>query len=251
MSNLQEQVRKLIKYGNKKFNLNETNLRDIIDNASVGDGSGFGDYKVNSVIDDNGITQTLEIISENYTPSVTYGVKIDLANSNPETSVTYTDDSIGFDSSYMDFANDVFVYGSWQDKFPFNQVKPCILKDGVVSVYLNPNNYAEDIDGNPVDITSTCDGNVMIEIPKVYYRLHNDGNYQYVQISDKAQEGFCCLAHTYKGVEKDKIYIGAYDAYNSDSIARSVSGVTSTGGKNLSTWRNYCQANGLGYECFT
>ena len=146
------------------------------------------------------------------TLSVTYGVKIDLANSNPETSVTYTDDAVGFDKSYMDFTNDTFVYGSWQDKFPFNQVRPCLFKDGAVVKYLNPDNYAKDVDGNDVVITG-ADGDVMIEIPKVYYRLHKDENYQYIQISDTAQEGFCCLAHTYKGVEKDKVYIGAYQSY--------------------------------------
>lgn len=180
----------------------------------------------------------------------TYGIKIDLNNSDPETSVTYTDDAVGFDKSYMDFSNDTFVYGSWANKFPFNQIRPCILKDGVVITYLNPNNYAEDINGNAVDITSTCDGDVMIEIPKVYYRLYKDENYQYVQISDTAQEGFCCLAHTYKGVEKDKVYIGAYQLYYDGTSARSVSGVSTTGNISLTSCRTYAQKKGVGYENF-
>lgn len=183
------------------------------------------------------------------TLSVTYGVKIDLANSNPETSVTYTDDAVGFDTSYMDFANDAFVYGSWQDKFPFNQVRPCLFKDGAVVKYLNPDNYAKDVDGNDVVITG-ADGDVMIEIPKVYYRLHKDENYQYIQISDTAQEGFCCLAHTYKGVEKDKVYIGAYQSYYDGTKSRSVSGVSATGSVSLNSWRTYARNNGSGYENF-
>ena len=219
-----------------------------------------GTYTVS--VSDNGdyITpdaQTIEasINEANYcymvyrTLSVTYGVKIDLANSNPETSVTYTDDAIGFDKSYMDFANDTFVYGSWQDKFPFNQVRPCLFKDGAVVKYLNPDNYAKDVDGNDVVITG-ADGDVMIEIPKVYYRLHKDENYQYIQISDTAQEGFCCLAHTYKGVEKDKVYIGAYQSYYDGTKSRSVSGVSATGSKSLNNWRDYAHAQGEGYENF-
>ena len=219
-----------------------------------------GTYTVS--VSDNGdyITpdaQTIEasINEANYcymvyrTLSVTYGVKIDLANSNPETSVTYTDDAVGFDKSYMDFANDTFVYGSWQDKFPFNQVRPCLFKDGAVVKYLNPDNYAKDVDGNDVVITG-ADGDVMIEIPKVYYRLHKDENYQYIQISDTAQEGFCCLAHTYKGVEKDKVYIGAYQSYYDGAKSRSVSGVSATGSKSLNNWRDYAHAQGEGYETF-
>lgn len=219
-----------------------------------------GTYTVS--VSDNGdyITpdaQTIEasINEANYcymvyrTLSVTYGVKIDLANSNPETSVTYTDDAVGFDKSYMDFTNDTFVYGSWQDKFPFNQVRPCLFKDGAVVKYLNPDNYAKDVDGNDVVITG-ADGDVMIEIPKVYYRLHKDENYQYIQISDTAQEGFCCLAHTYKGVEKDKVYIGAYQSYYDGTKSRSVSGVSATGSKSLNNWRDYAHAQGEGYETF-
>ena len=183
------------------------------------------------------------------TLSVIYGVKIDLANSNPETSVTYTDDAVGFNKSYMDFANDTFVWGDWQDKFPFNQVRPCLFKDGAVVKYLNPDNYAKDVDGNDVVITG-ADGDVMIEIPKIYYRLHKDESYQYIQISDTPQEGFCCLAHTYKGVEKDRVYIGAYQSYYDGTKSRSVSGVSATGSKSLNNWRDYAHAQGEGYENF-
>lgn len=182
---------------------------------------------------------------------VTYGIKIDLTNSDPETSVTYTDDAVDFNKSYMDFGNDTFEYGSWADKFPFNQIKPCILKDGVVTTYLNPNNYAEDVDGNAIDITKTCDGDVMIEIPKIYYYLHNDENYQYIQISNhKVDDNYCCLAHTYKGAEKDKVYISAYHTYYDGTSSRSVSGVYATGSVSLDTWRTRIHDKGFGYEPF-
>ena len=210
-----------------------------------------GEYNIEVVKEADG-TQTLNITDWNYVPkpkSVTYGVKIDLANSNPETSVTYTDDAVGFDKSYMDFTNDTFVYGSWQDKFPFNQIRPCLFKDGAVVKYLNPNDYTKDINGNDAVITG-ADGDVMIEIPKIYYKLHKDENYQYIQISDTAQEGFCCLAHTYKGVEKNKVYIGAYQAYYDGTKARSVSGVSATESVSMDTWRTYCQNQGAGYENF-
>lgn len=214
---------------------------------SVGSISGYTTPNAQTV---QGDANETNYVSMNYVPSsVTYGVKIDLTDSNPETSVTYTDDAVGFSKSYMDFANDAFVWGSWQNKFPFNQVKPCLFKNGAVVKYLNPNNYAQDTEGNAVDITGP-EGDVMIEIPKIYYKLHKDENYQYIQISDTRQEGFCCLAHTYKGVEKDKVYIGAYQAYNESSKARSISGVSATGSVSMNNWRTYSQANGAGYEQF-
>lgn len=207
-------------------------------------------------IDENGLaeftTKMKEYIDSKFAPtptSVTYGVKIDLADSNPETSVSYTDDAVGFSKSYMDFTNDTFVWGSWQDKFPFNQIKPCLFKNGAVVKYLNPNNYAQDTDGNAVDITGT-DGDVMIEIPKIYYKLSKDSSYQYIQISDTAQTGFCCLAHTYKGVEKNKVYIGAYQSYYDGSKSRSISGVSATGSISLNSWRTYARNQGSGYENF-
>lgn len=194
--------------------------------------------------------QELEVDMVYVSASITYGVKIDLNDSNPETSVTYTDGASNFTKSYMDFENGNFVWGSWQDKFPFNEIKPCYMVKGVVTKYLNPNNYAEDIDGNTVNITSSGTGDVMIEIPKIYYKLHKDSNYQYIQISNTAQDGFCCLAHTYKGVEKDKIYVGAYQSYYDGTKLRSVSGISATGEITIGKCRQYAQKQGNGYEQF-
>lgn len=205
---------------------------------------------VNSVSFNNNTVNEVRLNNTKIWPlSITYGVKIDLSNSDPETSVTYTDKATGFSKSYMDFANDTFVWGSWQNKWPFNQIKPCLFKNGAVVKYLNPNDYSKDTDGNSVDITGT-DGDVMIEIPKIYYKLSKDADYQYIQISDTAQTGFCCLAHTYKGSVKNKVYIGAYQAYYDGSKARSISGVSATGSVSLNSWRTYARNQGTGYENF-
>lgn len=220
--------------------------------VSVADLEGFKTPDVQEVVVEEG-TQNSVIVTYLEKPLTTiYGVKIDLANSDPETSVTYTDSAIGFNKSYMDFTNDTFVYGSWQDKFPFNQIKPCILKNGVVTKYLNPNNYRQDVEGNAVDTGLNCDGDVMIEIPKIYYRLHKDENYQYIQISEQSQEGFCCLAHTYKGVEKDKVYIGAYQSVYAGATKsyRSIKGYEATESVSLNQWRTYAHQKGNGYENF-
>ncbi len=56
-------------------------------------------------------------------PYKTYGVKIDTTNSNPETSVTYTDDAIGMIPGNS---------ADWNESDLFKNIKPCLLKSGVV-----------------------------------------------------------------------------------------------------------------------
>lgn len=52
---------------------------------------------------------------------IVYGVKIARTNNNPITAVTYTDDAVGFTPATA------ISDGSWADKFPFNQIRPCLL----------------------------------------------------------------------------------------------------------------------------
>ena len=180
---------------------------------------------------------------------VIYGVRIALNNSNPSSSVEYTDDAIGYSGAYMQLGSS-FVDNGWKDRFPFNQIKPCLFKDGQVVKYLNPNNYTQDIDGNTVDITSGNAGDVMIEIPKIYYRLYSDDNYQYIQIANYLVDAdkWCCYAHTYKGVEKNHLYLSAYEGCVLNSKLRSLSGKSPSVNLALGTYRNYAQANGNGYQ---
>ena len=180
-----------------------------------------------------------------------YGVRIDRANSNPETAITYTDAAAGFIASSGGNGN--FTPGSWSDKFPYNKIRPCLVKDGAVVGYLNPDNYAQFEDGTAADITSGDAGDVMVEIPKFYYKISQDANYTYVQISDsaynKVMNGFTDKAFSYNGEVKDKFYVGAYSGYvDGDGKLRSLSGKTPTGKKTIGAFRTAAQANGAGYE---
>lgn len=177
-----------------------------------------------------------------------YGVKIDTANSNPETALTYTDDAIGFTPASGN--NGSFNYGSWQDKFPFNQIKPCLYKYGQVNYYLNPNDYNYKADGvTPSDIISGNDGDVMIEFPKIYWKFETVGTDLYIRFSNaKVDSGYKCLAHMRGITEKDKCYISAYLGYYDGSKLRSLSGKAPTDSQNIGTFRTQAQANGNGYE---
>jgi len=168
------------------------------------------------------IVLACEIITETYeiTPPITYGVKLDKSILTGTKWATYTDDAVGLSGAYMDFTNDIFVDNGWTNRFPFNKIKPCILKDGKVLGYVNPNDYDYYEDGTPTNINVYGFGYLMVEFPKVYYKISRDDNYITIQISNTKQEGFVCNAHTYKGTELDKLYISVYqhgrDTYDED-----------------------------------
>jgi len=177
----------------------------------------------------------------------TYGVDIDEANSNPESSVTYTDMAAGFTPSSGGNGN--FIAGSWSDKYPFNKIRPCLVKDGAVVGYLNPDNYAQYENGAAADITSGNAGDVMVEIPRFYYKISSGGGHVRVQISSAPLAGFTDKAFRYNGELTDAFYVGAYSGYvDSSGKLRSLSGKTPTGSKTIGAFRTAARANGDGYE---
>lgn len=180
-------------------------------------------------------------------PTVVFGVQIDTTNSNPSTAVTYTDDAVGFTPARGNNGN--YQRGTIEDFFPFNQIKPCLLKNGAVVGYLDPTNFAKFEGGDAADITSGDAGDVMIEIPRFYYKIARVGNYVQVKISNKKLTGYTDYAFSYKGSVKEKFYIGAYLGYvDGDSKLRSLSGKVVTGNKTIGAFRTAAQANGSGYE---
>lgn len=177
-----------------------------------------------------------------------YGVRIDTTDSNPETCCEYTDNAVGMLPAHGNNGN--FNAGDWATRYPFNAIKPCLFKNGAVVGYLNPNNFAVFADtGLPADITSGDAGDVMIEIPKFYYKISRNGNYIDVKIANALMAGFTDYAFKYKGESKDKFYIGAYLGYvDANNKLRSLSGKTVTGNKTICAFRTAAQANGAGYE---
>lgn len=206
------------------------------------------DYEVYRCLDNkSGKAKWVKDIVESKDPVRIYGVKIDTNNSNPETALTYTDMSTGFTPAFCNNGN--WQMGSWENKFPYDQIKPCLLKNGVVNYYLNPNDYTKKIDGSVADITSGNDGDVMIEFPKIYWEFETIGTDLYVRYSDvQIDSEYKCLAHTVGTTIKDKIYISAYRGFSTGGKLRSLSGKTPTGTQTIGQFRTLAQANGSGYQ---
>ena len=94
-----------------------------------------------------------------------------------------------------------------------NQMRGCVLKvDGSVNYYLSADDWALKADGSPSDLTG-ADGNVMVQIPKFYYRFEQAGKRYTWKISAAKQVGFKLHPAFFKdGAEVDFRYYGAYDA---------------------------------------
>lgn len=145
---------------------------------------------------------------------VEYGITIDMNNSDPDASVTYSLSALGLSGAYMDFENDKFVDNGWLNRFPFNKIKPCLFSStGEFVGYLNPNDYSKFEDGTSADISTPNSGDVMIEFPHIYYDITTtDDNKISIKITNVKKDGYCERAFTYKGVITDKLYISAYRA---------------------------------------
>ncbi len=176
---------------------------------------------------------------------VVYGIKISKADSDPFSSVSYTDDSAGFSPSYGNNGN--FIDNGWSKRFPFSKIKPCVLKNGKVSYYLNPNDFSKTSGGYDANLDGT-DGDVMIEFPKIWYSFSQDENYYYIKYSNRPGDGFSDFAMSYKGSVREKFYIGAYLSCILDGKLRCVSGQAPIYKKSTSELRTFAQANGSGYE---
>lgn len=172
-----------------------------------------------------------------------YSFVIDDNIEDPAERVSYEDMCAGWEpvktTLCTDYSNNDFSIdlGNWKDAW-FMDIKPCMLRwSGSVDYYLDPNDYEIDINGN--DKASeikdkTYEGNVMVEFPKVYWRMEDLGNGRgKVSICNrKIAKGFECWSHIdADNKEIPYCYISPYvcSGYNSSAIGgnvyKSVSGV--------------------------
>ncbi len=192
---------------------------------------------------------------------IKYGVEFNTLsenNADPIGNCVYVDDCANFTPALITYnlaggEEPVFSENSWEDKWPFNQIKPCLMKDGQVVHYLNPINLTESEDGTVtnIDITSGESGDVMVEIPKIYFRINEtpDKVWQF-KITNKKRFGYFCRGHMIKGKEVDKIYIGVYPSTFINNKAYSISNGLKAYADYLSVGelRAYSQNKGENYE---
>ena len=178
-----------------------------------------------------------------------YGFQLDQNESDPKSMITYLSDcdNSGFKSAYMNYTTGLFNYGDWANVW-FMNVKPCMLNyDGTVAYYLNPDDYTLKEDGDASDIADdTFGGNAMIEFPKVYWKIVDNGDdTANIYFCDKkVDDDFVCWSHIdNNGNEIDYCYMPIYNGSNVSSRLRSLSGKTPIYSQTGTTEITYALAN--------
>ena len=129
------------------------------------------------------------------------------------------------------------------------KMRRCVLNaNGTVKYYLSATDSTKKADGSAAIIDGT-DGNVMVEIPKFWYKYENVGGVHKWLISDTAQTGYeVHPAFIRGGVEKSFRYYCAYQGYTLSEKLISGSGRVPTSNKTRTTFRTEAAANGAGWS---
>ena len=129
------------------------------------------------------------------------------------------------------------------------QMRRCVLNtDGTVKYFLDPNNSTKKEDGTTAIIDGT-DGNVMVQIPKFWYKYEfADGKHKWL-ISDGEQPGFeVHPAFDRGGTIRDFRYYPAYQGFTLSGNLISGSGRVPTANKTRAVFRTEAAANGTGWS---
>lgn len=123
--------------------------------------------------------------------------------------------------------------------------------NGSVHYYLHPLDSTKKKDGSLAVLDGT-DGNVMVEIPKFYYKYNyntTSGVVHEHSISLTPDAGYIVHpAFVRDGVELEYRYRAAYDSKIAGGKLISVSGVYPTTNQNITTFRTNAQSNGAGWH---
>lgn len=117
-----------------------------------------------------------------------------------------------------------------------SQYKGCLVKNGVVNYYLDPNDWSRKADGTPSILDGT-DGDVMVHIPKFYGKSGSNGNKKWVRISTTRIDS--------SWVEIPEMFVSAYriTTYTDSGTSKVASVVNTTenyrGGLNRSNFDQY------------
>lgn len=144
----------------------------------------------------------------------------------------------------LDDAVDMVAITQGQNDFsnvyPWSEMKRCNLDDsGNVLAYFGDPTYKDD----------GSNGQVMVQLPKFWYKSEMviDGGQKKYRwwIADAPVEDFKLHpAFIRNGVEKDVIYIGAYEGYVSEGMLHSRAGVKPTASRTIVRFRQDAQARG-------
>lgn len=161
----------------------------------------FGEFLF-SVSDREGNTAKRSLTIENYgTYRVLlnfcelYGFRIDMNDPNMETRVSYLEDcdNFGYRPAFMDYTNDTFNYGDWENAFFIKNIKiityATYQADSMIGDYyiLDKDDFTKTINGEDYEPEKHSGNEYYIGFPQTWYKCWEDKEkgYQYCKISNK------------------------------------------------------------------
>ena len=183
--------------------------------------------------------------------AVRYGVKINKLESDPEARITYIYDAEGMTPAHMDYDNDIFDYGSWENAFFVSGNRPVMLRpDRTVAYELDPNDYSLKKSGAPSDADDESTTlNAMSEFPLIWLCQYEVDNYEYVIVSNvQYDETYRADAYTRAdGTIAQYMYLPMFGGSYDGSRLRSISGQVLANNTDMQSEFNYAAANGAGW----
>lgn len=164
-----------------------------------------------------------------------YGVRLNLSGTVAKLTRLY--DSVG--KTFVPTKGSTAGRSDFDSQPIFRDIRLCNLVEGTVTAYEGEQGFSR----------TPAQGDVMVEIPRFYYRVFSSLTYRDYVISDQPLEGFqisprhAPTGHNPKGY--DKIYVSAYFL---DSSTRSLAGQAPKQGLSLPLARENCLKRGAGYH---
>lgn len=180
-----------------------------------------------------------------------FGFRIRYRQSDPEM-IEYLADAKDMIPAYMDFTNNTFSYGSWEELIK-DWAQPCMLTyGGEVDYYLDPDDYTKRKDGTASDISDeNYNGNVMIKRSwnnkPMWYKVvpMDGGDSACIYIADKkVDDDFHCWSFiNNQGQQVNSYYTAAYNGSVINGKLRSLSGKQVSNKTTRQQEVNYAKAN--------
>ena len=174
--------------------------------------------------------------------------------SSPNNRIVYGGDNADFTPAAMDFTNDTFTWGSWENHpiVSLDFIRPCMLKsNGQVDYFLDPNDHTKKYDSEEAsDVENTAyDGNAMVQWRGVFVRTVVTGDVRTYTLSNiKLDDNFeCWSTKKADGTYADYFYTPMYPGSLIDGKLRSLSGQAVNKSKTAAKEIEYAQANGTGW----
>ncbi len=181
-----------------------------------------------------------------------WGIRIEKADSNPDTRVTYLYDAVGMTPAAMNYTSGEFEYGDWKPFCDAVNRPVMLLYNGTVDYELHRDDQTKKLDGvTASDVSNTAyGGNAMAEFKRLWLRTYEDATYQYIIFSNvQYDENY--HANAFKdatGQIADKMYYAMFEGSNVNSKLRSIAAGAMMASQTAATEITYAEANGAGWH---